>query len=103
LKFGDFEREFIAKNKIDTTYIVAKNPTMKWKFGELLGSSIDDTTQYLNWKFMDAGFVSYDSLGRTISDQSMRWRDYRYFYDSLGLLDSIVYRDWDVMPKYSST
>jgi hypothetical protein len=103
LKFGDFEKEGIAKNRVDTTFLIAKNPAVKWKYGELVYAIDGDTTDFFNWKFMDVGFVVYDSVGRLIRDESMRWRDYRYFYDSLGILDSVVYRDWDVRPKYSST
>lgn len=103
LQFGDFERKSLARHHIDTTYLIAKNPWAKYKFGELIGSSVNDTTEILNWKFMDVGFVVYDSLGRIISDESMRWEDYTYFYDSVGIVDSIVWRDWDVRPKYSST
>jgi hypothetical protein len=103
LKFGDFEKVLIAKNKIDTTFLIAKNPVAKWKYGELVYGVNADTTDFFNWKFMDVGFVVYDSLGRLIIDESMRWRDYRYFYDTFGILDSVVYRDWDVRPKYSST
>jgi len=99
LKFGDFERVAIEKNEVDTTYLIAKNPWVKQKYGEL----VFDTVSFLNWKFMDVGFVVYDSLGRIVVDKSIQGGDYKYFYDTLGILDSIVWRDWDVTPRYSST
>lgn len=99
LKFGDFERELIAKNHVDTTYLIAKNPWIKEKYGELV---YGDRTEFFNWKFNDVGFVVYDSQGRLIADESMRGEDYKYFYDSMGIRDSIIWRDWDIFLRYRS-
>ena len=103
LKFADYERESIAANKVDTTYLIAKNPFIKWSYGELIPSNIGDTTRFMNWRFEDVGFVTYDSLGRLVCDESKRWKTYSYLYDSAGILNFTIYREWDVRLEYSST
>ncbi len=36
LKFGDFEKDAIVKNRIDTTFLIVNNPGVKRKYGELV-------------------------------------------------------------------
>ena len=102
LDFADYEREFIHANQVDTTYLIGKNPIIKWNYGELVSSYLSSTTLN-NWKFEDVGYVTYDSLGRLTSDRAKRYKDYKYSYDTAGILNYVAFRDWDVMPEYSST
>jgi hypothetical protein len=102
LDFADYERESVQLNKVDTTYFIGKNPRIKWNYGELVSSYASRTTLN-NWKFEDVGYVTYDSLGRLTSDNAKRYKDYEYSYDTSGVLNYVIFRDWDVRPKYNST
>ena len=102
LDFADYERESVRLNKVDTTYFIGNNPRIKWNYGELVSSYASRTTLN-NWKFEDVGYVTYDSLGRLTSDNAKRYKDYEYSYDTSGVLNYVIFRDWDVRPKYSST
>lgn len=103
LKFPDYEKDNLSLNNIDTTYFIGKNTLVKWSYGELVNGDANDTAKFFNWKFEKVGFVKYDSLGRAIRDETKRWKTYTYQYDDFGILNYIVYRDWDVTPKYKST
>lgn len=92
LDFADYEREFINANQVDTTFLIGKNPIIKWNYGELVSSYASRTTLN-NWKFEDVGYVTYDSLGRLTSDNTKRYIDYEYSYDTAGVLNYVVFRN----------
>lgn len=103
LKFADYEREAIALNHVDTTFLIAKSPFLKVGSGQLVSDYDGDTVRFFNWKFADVGFVVYDSAGRMVSNHTDRWKTYWFEYDSAGIMHYVKFRDWDVVPKYSSS
>jgi YD repeat-containing protein len=86
LKFPDFERQAIAKNSVDTTFLISTNWSLR---------NSSDTI----------GAVCYDTAGRIIADYSNKWESFKYSYDSLGFPQYRYYRDFDVplefKPMYS--
>jgi hypothetical protein len=84
LKFNDFERQAIAKNSVDTTFLIATN----W--------SLRDGTDTI-------GAVCYDKTGRVIADYSNKWESFKYSYDSLGFPKYRYYRDFDVPLEFKPT
>jgi YD repeat-containing protein len=79
LKFPDFERHDIAKNLIDTTFLVSTNWSLK--------NGPRDTV----------GIVIYDTAGRIIEDLSNQWESFKYSYDSLGFPQSRFHRNFDIL------
>lgn len=101
LNFADYEREAIKANEVDTIYFMAKNPDVKMGYGDLIPTWGDGMKRLYNWKYEDVGFYVYDSLGRLVHERAIYNR--QYSYDSTGVLNYIIFHDYDVIQKYSST
>lgn len=48
------------------------------------------------------GIIVYDSLGRQIFNKTEPYVFNRYHYDTLGIVDSRVFHDWDIRITYNS-
>lgn len=99
LRFPDFERELVRQNKIRSTYFLARNPYLKWQFGNFFNSW--DTIPYLNWKYDTIGVIRYDTLGRTIFTDRERYGIFTYKHDTLGVLTDRVKKEYDSHFRYT--
>jgi len=71
LQFADFEKDSIAANNIDTTFLIFKSNTRQYKFNDVLGYDVYDSSGRLkvNCKFLYERYIrcyDYDSNSLSI-------------------------------------
>lgn len=81
LKFPNPDVEYLAKNSIDTTFLISDNESLNFGGRDTIG------------------MINYIH-GRIIADYSNKWESFEYAYDSLGFLTYRFYRDFDVYLEF---